>query len=146
MENKTLSFGERKLNISVLFLFLAIICLFYWKVIFGNSIFVFVDASRFFYPLWKWGAVVLAQGFIPLWNPDAQFGTPYFADPQMAYAYPPVPLLYSLLSPTNAFAALIIFHHLWALIGFWFFARAEGFTAKVSFLGSLASVFPRSRM
>ena len=141
MENKTLSFGERKLNISVLFLFLAIICLFYWKVIFGNSIFVFVDASRFFYPLWKWGAVVLAQGFIPLWNPDAQFGTPYFADPQMAYAYPPVPLLYSLLSPTNAFAALIIFHHLWALIGFWFFARAEGFTAKVSFLGSLAFGF-----
>ena len=114
-----------------------LVVLFYWKVIFGNSIFVFVDASRFFYPLWKWGSDVLKQGWIPLWNPDAQFGTPYFADPQMAYAYPPVPLLYSVLSPLHAFATLVILHHLWALLGFWVFARKEGFSSMASFLGSL---------
>ncbi|SRR5579871_4990700 len=114
-----------------------LVVFFYWDVIFGHSIFVFVDASRFFYPLWKWGSAVLKQGWIPLWNPDAQFGTPYFADPQMAYAYPPVPLLYCVLSPLNAFAALIILHHFWALLGFWAFARREGFSTKASFLGSL---------
>lgn len=123
--------------IALAFLVLA----FYGKVIFGHSIFVFVDASRFFYPLWKWGSDVLKQGWIPLWNPDAQFGTPYFADPQMAYAYPPVPLLYSILSPLNAFAALTILHHFWALLGFWVFARHEGFSQKVSFLGSLVFGF-----
>jgi hypothetical protein len=117
--------------------FVSLILLFYWKVIFGHSIFVFVDASRFFYPLWKWGADVLKQGTIPLWNPDAQFGTPYFADPQMAYAYPPVIFFYSLLNPVNAFAALIILHHLWALLGFWFFARGQGFSGKASIIGSL---------
>ncbi len=110
---------------------------FYFRVLFENQIFVFVDASRFFYPLWKWGADVLRQGWIPLWNPDAQFGTPYLADPQMAYAYPPVPLLYLLLNPTNAFAALVILHHFWALLGFWIFARAEGFSTRAALLGSL---------
>jgi len=141
LRNKKTSTGEEGRNVLVLFLFPVIISIFYWKVLWGGSIFVFVDASRFFYPLWKWGAGVLAQGLIPLWNQDAQFGTPYFADPQMAYAYPPVPILYSLLVPVNAFAALIILHHLWALIGFWFFARSEGFSPKVSFLGSLAFGF-----
>ena len=121
--------------------FALLVVLFYWKVIFGNSIFVFVDASRFFYPLWKWGSDVLKRGWIPLWNPDAQFGTPYFADPQMAYAYPPVPLLYSSLSPLNAFAALIILHHFWALLGFWVFARHQGFSGWTSFLGSLVFGF-----
>jgi hypothetical protein len=55
----------------------------------------------------------------------------------MAYAYPPVPLLYMFLSPTNAFAALVILHHFWALLGFWLFARAEGFSTRAALLGSL---------
>ena len=119
----------------------AMILLFYWRVLFDHQIFVFVDASRFFYPLWKWGSDALKQGFIPLWNPDAQFGAPYLADPQTAYAYPPVPLLYAFLSPLNAFAALIILHHFWALLGFWFFARHQGFSAKASLFGSLTFGF-----
>ncbi len=114
-----------------------LIAVFYSRVLFEKRIFVFVDASRFFYPLWKWGGEVLKQGWIPLWNPDAQFGTPYLADPQMAYAYPPLPMLYSFLNPTNAFAALGIVHHFWALLGFWLFAKAEGFSSRAAFLGSL---------
>jgi hypothetical protein len=118
-------------------LLLGLVVAFYFRVLFENQIFVFVDASRFFYPLWKWGADALRQGWIPLWNPDAQFGTPYLADPQMAYAYPPVTLLYLFLNPTNAFAALVILHHFWALLGFWVFARAEGFSTRAALLGSL---------
>src|SRR5208283_5034922 len=45
------------------------------------------------------------------------------------------------LSPINAFAALIILHHLWALLGFWVFARHQGFSAKASLFGSLAFGF-----
>ncbi|HTC20666.1 MAG TPA: hypothetical protein VK859_07460, partial [bacterium] len=118
-----------------------LVVVFYFKVLFENQIFVFVDASRFFYPLWKWGADVLKKGWIPLWNPDAQFGTPYLADPQMAYAYPPLPLFYFFLNPTNAFAGLVILHHLWALLGFWVFARGEGFSTRAALLGSLVFGF-----
>ena len=141
MKNPALGVLEKRQNLTAVLLLSFLILLFYHQVIFGNSIFVFVDASRFFYPMWKWGADVLNQGFIPLWNPDAQFGTPYFADPQMAYAYPLVPFLYSFLNPTNAFAWLIILHHLWALVGFWFFARSQGFSSKDSLLGCLTFGF-----
>ena len=115
--------------------------IFYFRVLFQNAIFVFVDSSRFFYPFWKWGGAVLHQGLIPLWNPDAQFGTPYLADTQMAAAYPPLFLAYGLFSPTNAFAGLLVLHHLWAVLGFWFWARHERFTPPAAFLGSLAFGF-----
>jgi len=118
-----------------------LLVLFYWKVLFEGNVFVFVDASRFFYPLWKWGSVVLNQGLIPLWNQDAQFGTPYLADPQTACAYPPVFLFYSWLNPINAFSALVLFHHLWAMEGFWFLAKGQGYSSKVSFWGSLVFGF-----
>ncbi len=109
---------------------------FYWRVLLDHQTFVFVDASRFFYPLWKWGSGVMAQGSIPLWNPDAQFGNPYLADPQMACAYPPLFLFYSFLGPVNAFNALVLFHHFWALLGFWVFARKQGFSTPAALLGS----------
>ena len=141
MNTKNSDLDNQRANLAATLMFLGLVVFFYREVIFGNSIFVFVDASRFFYPLWKWGGEILKGGFIPLWNPDAQFGTPYLADPQMAYAYPPVPILYLFLSPLNAFAALIILHHFWALLGFWCFARGQGFSAKASFLGSLAFGF-----
>src|SRR5665213_1770040 len=122
-------------------LFALLLAVFYWKVLFQGNVFAFVDASRFFYPIWKWGADVLHQGLIPLWNPDAQFGTPYLADPQMACAYPPIFLFYSWFNPIDAFSALVLFHHLWAMTGFWFLSRGQGYSSKVSFWGSLALGF-----
>jgi len=106
-----------------------------------GNVFVFVDASRFFYPIWKWGSIVLNQGIIPLWNPDAQLGTPYLADPQTACAYPPVFLFYTWFNPINAFSALILFHHFWAVVGFWVWVRAQGSSWMTSFWGSLVFGF-----
>jgi len=126
-----------KTDLSMGLILFFLVCLFYWKVLFGHGTFVFVDASRFFFPLWKWGAKALAQGIIPLWNPDAQFGSPYFADPQMAYAYPPVPFLYSFLDPVRAFNAIILLHHFWALLGSWFFLRRQELSVRASLVGCL---------
>ncbi|HET9869223.1 MAG TPA: hypothetical protein VFR02_01820, partial [bacterium] len=119
----------------------ALTALFYRQVLWGGKIFVFVDASRFFYPLWKWGAEALRRGLLPLWNPDAQFGTPYLADPQMAFAYPPWWLCYGLMPPTDAFAWLIVLHHFWAMLGFWLWARHERFGTPAALLGTLAFGF-----
>ena len=138
MGNKIRPIGKELLGAAFL---AGITALFYWRVLWGGETFVFVDASRFFYPLWKWGAAVWKSGVLPLWNPDAQFGAPYFADPQMACAYPPVALLYSFLAPTNAFAALVILHHFWALLGFWFLARSLGFSLGTSLGGCLVFGF-----
>src|SRR5581483_5934395 len=110
---------------------------FHHRVLWGGQAFVLEDSSRFFFPLWKWGAEVWAKGWVPLWNPDAAFGTPYLADPQMGAWYPPIFLAYHFWGPVPAFNGLIIGHHLWAVLGLWFFARTKGYDPWLSFSGSL---------
>ena len=107
------------------------------QILWGGHVFSMLDASRFFYPLWKWGAVVIGKGLIPLWNPDAGFGTPYLADPEMAVLYPPKLALYAWMKPTSAFNVLILGHHFWALMGFWVFARRKSFPRPAALLGCL---------
>ncbi len=115
--------------------------LFHFRALFGGQTFVMEDASSFCYPLWKYGADVFAQGLIPLWNSAAAFGTPYLADPQMAAWYPPVRVFYLWLSPENAFRFLILVHHLWAMLGFWFFARGRGYSNFSSLAGAVVFGF-----
>lgn len=119
----------------------AFLAVFYREVLLEGKTFVFVDASRFFYPLWVWGAKVLEGGWIPLWNPDAQFGVPYFADPQAAGAYPPLWILFFFLPSVDALNGLLILHHAWALAGFWVLARSRGHSWTASLGGSLAFGF-----
>ncbi len=134
---------SKKLNAELLgLLFLAVLwTVFYYKVIFLGNVFVLMDSSRFFYPLWKWGAQVWDKGMIPLWNPLACFGTPYLADPQMAAWYPPLIVSYWLFSSVIAYKVIILFHHLWAIVGFLFFARARNFSVASSLAGSLVFGF-----
>ena len=115
--------------------------LLYFHVLFQGQTFVLEDSSRVFYPLWKWGSEAWKKGTIPLWNPDVAFGTPSLADPQMAAWYPPVRLLYGFLDPTSAFTLLVVLHHLWALCGFWIFARCRGFMPWLCLGGSLVFGF-----
>src|SRR5579872_640019 len=110
---------------------------FYYRVLFMGHSFVLEDSSRFFYPLWKWGGDVWNRGLVPLWNPDAGFGTPYLADPQMAAWYPPLRLAYLFLGRVAAFNASILFLHLFALVGFFLFAKGRGFSSPAAFLGSI---------
>ncbi len=114
---------------------------FHHQVLFGGNAFVLEDSSRFFFPLWKWGSLVWAQGGIPLWNPDAAFGTPYLADPQMAAWYPPVFLFYRAFNPVTAFNLLIAFHHLFALLGLYLFARHKGYSRPTALAGALVFGF-----
>lgn len=114
-----------------------LVFLLYHRIFLGGQTVVLSDSSRFFYPLWKWGAGVWKGGVIPLWNPDAGLGTPYLADPQMAAWYPPLVTLYYSLTPTCAFNSLILGHHLWAVIGFWLFARGRGLSPMTAMLGCL---------
>src|SRR5262245_35291604 len=81
--------------------FVGLLCFFHWRILFQGQVPVALDSSRFFFPVWKWGWEVFRQGHLPLWNPDAQFGVPYLADPQTACAYPPLWLLYLLLGPVT---------------------------------------------
>jgi hypothetical protein len=69
--NKNSKIPVKNSTVIALLSFALFLVLFYWKVLFEGNVFVFVDASRFFFPIWKWGSAVFNQGLIPLWNPDA---------------------------------------------------------------------------
>jgi hypothetical protein len=119
------------------FFLLGIWTAYYFKVIFLGHTVMMMDASRVFYPLWKWQAGIFQDGFIPLWNSDAAFGTPSFADPEMDGWYPPVSLFYLIFNPTTAFNILVLGHHLLTLLGFWVFARERNFSYWSALAGSL---------
>ncbi len=107
------------------------------RILFQGHTYVLADASSIFYHLWKWGGGVFRSGQIPLWCPDAAFGTPYLADPTNAALYPVKFLLYQLLEPTTAFTVLLAGHSLWGLAGFWIWARQGGASPWSTLVGSL---------
>ena len=61
---------EKEQNTSADFIPLIILggvwAIFHAGILFNHQTFVMEDSSRFFFPLWKWGSNVWAQGFIPL--------------------------------------------------------------------------------
>ncbi len=117
---------------------LALIWVFFHRhIFFDGRTFVLIDASRLFFPLWDWGAKVWATGRIPLWNPDAGFGTPYLSNPENVCWYPPLRILYFLLTPVEAFNACVVLHHLFAMAGFYFFSRNRKVSKPASFLGAV---------
>jgi hypothetical protein len=115
--------------------------IFHFRVIFEGHNFVYMDASNFFYPLWKWGAECLNAGHIPLWNADAALGVPYFADPETLCWYPPKVILYRFFSAGLAFKSLDLAQYLWLLIGFYWLAKKKGCSDWVLLAGCLALGF-----
>ena len=111
--------------------------LYHGPVLWGGGTYVFVDDSRFFYPLFKWGADVWGSGHLPLWNNAMDCGTPYWADPQTACAYAPLWILYAIFSPVTAFNVSIVTHQMMAVLGFLVFARGRGLSVAASFAGAL---------
>jgi hypothetical protein len=111
--------------------------LLHYRVLFLGHTFMLKDASNLFYPLWAWGAGVFQGGRIPLWNPDAAFGTPYVSDPETAVWYPPLRLFYFLPNPVDAFRFCLAIHHLFGLVGFYLYGRVRNFSPTAAFTGAL---------
>jgi hypothetical protein len=127
---------------AILWIVLAIIVvLYHGPVLWGGGTYVFVDDSRFFYPLLKWGSDVWGSGHLPLWNTGMDCGTPYWGDPQTACAYVPLWLLYAFLAPVTAFNFSIVLHQMMAVLCFAVFARGRGLSLPASFAGALVFGF-----
>ncbi len=71
-----------------LLLFLPLLLLFFSKMAFSNLILARGDTFLYFYPYWSAAADALANGRLPLWNPDIFMGAPLLANSQMGFFYP----------------------------------------------------------
>ncbi len=73
---------------SPLLLLPLLILLFFNKMAFSNLILARGDTFLYFYPYWSAAAAALANGRLPLWNPDIFMGAPLLANSQMGFFYP----------------------------------------------------------
>lgn len=82
-----------------------------------------------------------STGQLPLWNPWAMGGVPWFGNPQSGVLYPPN-WLYFCLPEVVCVNWLVFFHHWWAGFGTFLLARSLGLTwlsslgAGICFLGA----------
>ena len=67
------------------------------------------DTMTYMYPYRYFAAEALAEGRIPLWNPDIYYGAPFLANLQSAVFYP-LHLLFLLRPPTEAMNWSVVLH------------------------------------
>jgi hypothetical protein len=82
----------------------------------------------------------IMAGRLPLWNPYAFCGTPFFADPQSRVLYP-VSLLLVPFNPLRAMGYDMAIHFFLAMVGMYLFLRIVGTSTAGSVLGGLAYGF-----
>ncbi|MFQ5435133.1 MAG: hypothetical protein ACE5FD_09685, partial [Anaerolineae bacterium] len=90
--------------------FLSALLLFFHKMAFTNLILARGDTFLYFYPYWQKAAAALADGRIPLWNPDLFMGAPFLANSQVGFFYPLNWPLWLLLPAPYAVSASILLH------------------------------------
>jgi hypothetical protein len=101
--------------------FLLYLTLFAWifhPVVFGDMTFMRRDIMLYYYPMWKFAATSIKAGFLPFWNPFANYGVPFFANPQTCTLNPLALLLFQMPDFTRMFNVYIVLH----------FALAASFT------------------
>lgn len=131
----------QKSDLGFLLLLTLLWAFFQQKVLWGGNAIVLDDASRQFFPQWAWEQRAWHSGCIPFWNPDEAFGNPNLANICLAAFYPPLRLLYHCLGLVEAFNACVVFHHLFLIVGFYFFIKGRNLSRPAAFLGDVTLGF-----
>jgi Bacterial membrane protein YfhO len=105
--------------------------------LFGKGVFFERDILAYWYPGMTAFRRALAQGGLPLWNPDQGFGAPLLADASLQLAYPPTWLV--LVVPLATYYKLFaVGHCLWAALGCFVLGRRIGLGASAAAAGGVA--------
>ena len=110
---------------------------FYFPVTLGWKTFSAGDINGFFLPFGLVLSNALAEGRLPLWTPDAQFGFPVFAEGQVAALYPLNLVLFRFLPIHVALSNSSLLHIAWAMIGMYVFCRDRGLSRPSAMLAGL---------
>ena len=103
--------------------------IFFWRTLSGD---VYQPADggdlvSLLFPTYRFAALQLSQGVLPLWNPHLRGGTPFINDIQAGFLYPPNLLLFW-LNPQFEYKWmqwLSIGHLYWAGLGMYVLLRGE---------------------
>jgi hypothetical protein len=110
---------------------------YHWQLILARRVLADYDVFVYFYPLHAYAARRLSMGELPLWNPHAFMGSPFFANPQTAVLYP-LSVLFAVVPVPYAYSLSLVLHLALAGISFFAFARITlGVGPLAALLGGL---------
>ncbi|MEW5721041.1 MAG: hypothetical protein AB1817_20615, partial [Chloroflexota bacterium] len=115
--------------------------IFYFPVTLGWKTFGAGDMNNLFLPFRFALADALAEGRLPLWTPDLQFGFPLFAEGHVAALYPLNLVLFRFLPIYAALSDSSLLHIAWAAAGMYVFGRATGLSAVSALLAGFVFGF-----
>jgi hypothetical protein len=95
-----------------------------------------LDLRLFFFPIYKALFARVAEGELPLWNPYQLCGVPWLGSPQGGLFYPPH-LLYLVLPPHVALAALGVLHLALIALSTALLARRMGLSPPAAMVAAL---------
>ncbi len=112
-----LSDERRRGPLAVAAALLALVALFFQRMVFSNLILARGDTFLYFYPYWHAAAAALRAGRVPLWNPDIFMGAPFLANSQAGFFYPLNWPVWLLMPTPYAVSAAIVVHVALAGVG-----------------------------
>ncbi|HLL49024.1 MAG TPA: hypothetical protein VK356_00020, partial [Thermomicrobiales bacterium] len=93
------------------------------------------DIQALWLPLYSFMGERLRAGDLPAWNPHQFAGTPFAGDPNSGWGYLPAMVLFALMAPGMAVAALAVFHLVLGGLTTYVFSRVLG----IGIFGSLVA-------
>ncbi|MEO8499613.1 MAG: YfhO family protein [Vicinamibacteria bacterium] len=90
--------------------------LLYWPAVSGRGFFYERDIWLYWIPHIEWATRTLASGHLPEWNPFKGFGSPFMADPNFQFFYPPS-ILNWILPARTAYTILVAGHSIFGVLG-----------------------------
>lgn len=131
---------SRVINISIIFLFVFLPILLWWKAFLLKGVFVYGDASASFFPFRAWTFQLLREGILPFWTPYIHNGHPLLAIFSIAVFYP----LNLLFLPFPAYIGWnysIIGHYILAGIFMYFYLKEIGLISSCALFGGIVFMF-----
>ena len=114
--------------------------IYFFDILFSDSILTFRDLSRYYYPLRLFSSNLIKAGHFPFWNPFVGSGHPLFAALQSVVLYP-VSLVYYFLDFDFAFNFFIVFHIFLAGLFFYLLMRDLKFNHLSSLISAITFMF-----
>lgn len=127
-------------DLLIIFSFLVLVLVFFFRFLDGNVIFAFKDLSRYFYPLRFLMAEQVRAGHLPLWNPYIFCGFPLMASLQVGFFYP-LSIIYYLLPFNLAFNYYMISHYFLAACFMYALLRHYQLSRSAAYFGGIVFAF-----
>jgi len=131
---------DRAINLSIIFLFIALPILLWWEAFLIKGVFVYGDAGVSFFPFRTYTFQSLLKGTLPLWTPYINNGHPFLAIFSTAVFYP-LNLLFLLFPVYIGWNYSIILHYILAGIFMYFYLKEVGLQSSCALFGGIVFMF-----